>query len=225
MHLIKWHMCALRRIKCLGVIAMRRRTIYRTRPKTVLPDEQFFSLLLGGSFLLGGVLGFLISFTGAHNAELADYLLDYFFAVGAAESWSISVLSGIWNVLRWPFFAFLLGISKVGLVAIPALLFFRAFLLSNAISVFMTLFQLKGLVVSLVVFAIPTLLIVPLIYAIGCECMRTLVSGGRGIFLWLQREKLFLLLNCFLCVCAAIVLQQRVMPLALSAVCQHFFIF
>jgi len=196
---------------------------HRTLLNSVFPDELFFPLLLGSAFVLGGVLGFLTGFAGGRENKLGPYLLDYFNAAGATGSLRVNVLSVIWDVLRWPLFAILLSMSRVGLVAIPMLLFFRAFLLSHAISVFAALFRVEGLIAALAVFGVPAFLIVPMIYAVSCEGMRMLIGGGYGALTWLRREKFSMLLCYFLGICAATILQWCVMPMAVSAVCHRFF--
>jgi len=196
---------------------MGRRIMRRNSLNIIVSDELFSPVLLGAVFVLGGFSGFLIARFGTHDGRIASYLLDYFSAVGGAEGLRVNFLSVGWDIVRWPLIVMLLGMSRAALIAVPALIFLRALLLSHAITVFTVLFHLKGLLIALTVFGLSAFLVFPAIYAIGCDSMR---FHGAGLF---EKEKLPTLLCCVICVCTAAVLQWSMIPTAVIAVCHRFF--
>lgn len=193
----------------------------RTISKPVFGDDLLGPILLGGAFLFGVASGFLVACSGVRGSGAAAYLEAYFSSISAAESLEISALSVLWDILRWPaLLVLLLAAGRIGLAAAPVLLFFRGFLLSHAITVFVVSFGVNGLFLASGIFGVSAFLVVPLMYAIGCDGLR----NGRNLSGWISRDKFPLLLLCVVCVFAAAVLQGAVMPTVISALCRRLFL-
>ena len=189
-------------------------------------DGTLFPLLLL-SFCIGLVVlsGLLFAALGSASQELRDYLESYFSMAGAEMSFQPAIWSVIWDVIRWPAAAFVLGCTVLGVFCIPVLLFLRGFLLSYAVSLFLRLFGLHGLAAAAAVFGVPALMVLPGLMAICqegfCSALERLAPGERVVFS--LRRKLTAVLPAAGLLAAAALLQWSVMPALLSAVCARFF--
>ena len=85
---------------------------------------------------------------------MLDYLQQYFRLMGAENGFEPPLLDTIWDLVRWPLAAFLLGLTPVGAVGVPLIMGGRGFLLSYAATTFVRLFHLPGMVVVLAVFGV-----------------------------------------------------------------------
>ena len=122
------------------------------------------------SFLLGIISGCaLASFSQKESpAHLFSYLDGYFSVLESGGYSKASLLSTFWEIARWPLFAGLMGTTLFGVIALPALLCLRGFLLSYAISVLVCLYGgWRGLLLAFVVFGIPALCSVISLFIIG----------------------------------------------------------
>ena len=123
--------------------------------------------VLGICFAAGTLGGFLFSGWSGDNPELLDYLTHYFQMAGQGNGVEPALLSSIWDLMRWPLVAFLLGASPLGVVGIPALLTARGFLLSYSAAIFARLFGFPGVAVSLAVFSVTALVAVPVLFVVS----------------------------------------------------------
>lgn len=180
--------------------------------------------VLGICFAAGTLGGFLFSGWSGDNPELLDYLTHYFQMAGQGNGVEPALLSSIWDLMRWPLVAFLLGASPLGVVGIPALLTARGFLLSYSAAIFARLFGFPGVAVSLAVFSVTALVAVPVLFVVSadafCQSMGRL-SGQRPTS-WGQRTQA--LSPCAGLLVLAVALQQTLMPALFTAVCTRFFI-
>lgn len=206
----------------MGGRLVRRRAEYGRRWDGLVP-----LLLLGLCFFLGLVFGLCFSMLRQDSKELSNYLSEYFQTVGESGSLNISIWSVIWDLARWPIFAFLLGFTALGVVAIPALLIVRGFLLSYAVTTFVGLFGTDGLAAALAAFGVTALLLIPVLFVIAYDGLRSsmvrLAGGTEEAAPRPVRQRLTIFAPCAGIIVLAMVLQWMAMPALLSAVCARFF--
>ena len=87
--------------------------------------------ILAVCFGLGALGGFLFSALSGDSVELMDYLQQYFQSAGQGGGLEPSLAATVWDLVRWPLAAFLLGLVPVAaalavfgvtlLVAVPVL--------------------------------------------------------------------------------------------------------
>ncbi len=177
-------------------------------------------------FAVGSVSGFLFSVSGGENPELLDYLQQYFRLMGAENGFEPPLLDTIWDLVRWPLAAFLLGLTPVGAVGVPLIMGGRGFLLSYAATTFVRLFHLPGMVVVLAVFGVTVFLAVPTLFVVAADAFRQSLSRLPGAMSspihWTQRARA--LAPCAGLLTLAVALQQTVMPVLFSTVCTQLLI-
>lgn len=170
--------------------------------------------------------GFLFSVSGGENPELLDYLQQYFRLMGAENGFEPPLLDTIWDLVRWPLAAFLLGLTPVGAVGVPLIMGGRGFLLSYAATTFVRLFHLPGMVVVLAVFGVTVFLAVPTLFVVAADAFRQSLSRLPGAMSspihWTQRARA--LAPCAGLLTLAVALQQTVMPVLFSTVCTQLLI-
>lgn len=198
----------------------------RSRDRTVLRWDGLTALaLLGACFLLGTLAGFAFSCLGGESVQLREYLLRYLRQAGAGGAFGPSLLSVIWEAVRWFLLIFVLGFTRLGVVGIPAALAVRAFMLSYAVTTFARLFGLSGMAASLAAFGVTALLSVPVLFVAAHSGFRSALSRlshdpPAGVPL---SERLALLAPCGGLLALAAALQWTVMPALLTAVCARLF--
>lgn len=129
-------------------------------------DGLVSAVFLGGCFFLGAMIGLLACFIAPDKTALSDRLLGYFKQVAAGGDFSVNFLSIAWDLIRWPLFAVVLGMTRVAVVAIPVVLMVRGFLLAHAITVFSQLFGVNGWIVAMIAFGITSLVMIPIFFAV-----------------------------------------------------------
>ena len=175
-------------------------------------------------FAVGALGGFFFSGWTGENPALLEYLNRYFQMAGQGNGVDPSLWSSIWDLVRWPLAAFLLGSTAFGIVGVPVLLGVRGFLLSFAAATFVRLFGLSGMAVSLAAFGVTALVAVPVLFAVSADAFRQAqgrLSGDRPPT-WRQRLQAFP--PCAGLLVLAVALQQTVMPALLCAVCARLLI-
>ncbi len=188
-------------------------------------DGLFPPLLLGLCFMAGLLLGLLLSALRKEGSDLSEYLSAYFRAVIGGDVSGLSLWSVIWDLIRWPLAAFLLGCTVLGVVGIPALLLIRGFLLSYAITTFARLFGERGMALALAVFGVSALLMLPVLFVVGCDAFGTAArrlpnadeTPAR------IRQRLAALAPCIGISVLAAALQRTAMPALLAVVCAKVF--
>lgn len=104
-------------------------------------------ITVASAFCIGGLAGMLLAAQvgGGGHDSLAAYIEGY---LAAAKSGSVvlspGLLSVLWESVRWPLFAFLMGFTALGVLGIPTLFAVRGFLLSFAVSSFVRMFGGTG---------------------------------------------------------------------------------
>ena len=102
--------------------------------------------ILAVCFGLGALGGFLFSALSGDSVELMDYLQQYFQSAGQGGGLEPSLAATVWDLVRWPLAAFLLGLVPLGAVGVPLLMGGRGFLLAFAAAPFARLFGLDGVI-------------------------------------------------------------------------------
>ena len=92
--------------------------------------------VVSAAFCLGALAGMLLASQvgGGGQESLTAYLERYLAAAKLGAAGPPRVSAVLWETLRWPVSAFLLGFSALGVVGIPLLFAARGFLLSFAVS-------------------------------------------------------------------------------------------
>lgn len=186
-------------------------------------DDLTRLAFLGVCFAAGALGGFLFSGWSGEDPALADYLRRCFETAGQGSRLEPPLWSSIWDLLRWPLAAFLLGSTALGAAGIPLLLGARGFLLSFAASTFVRLFGLPGMAASSAAFGVSALVAAPVLFVVSADAFRQSLGrlSGERPPLWSQRAQA--LAPCAGLLVLAVALQQTVMPALFAAVCARLF--
>ena len=181
-------------------------------------------VILSACFLAGGLTGCLIAARvgGAGATSLTEYL-EAFLRTAADGAVDIPGLwAQVWDTLRWPLLALLLGFTALGLPGLPVLFGIRGFLLAFSIASFVRAFGGAGWLLACLVFGVGGVLSLPALFVLGVQsflsarALAARVRGeGKGRVLW-GRD---CLMRCALCggaVCVCILLERAVVPALLS---------
>lgn len=202
---------------------MKRQLLNRLRGPGL--EQRSVLLCLAVCFAAGAVGGCF--FAGALDADAATSLLDYFggyfTSIENGQVLHFSLLSAVWEILRWPLLAFVLGFTVLGVVGLPVAFCVRGFLLSYAVSVLVRLYGSVGLVAALAVFGFSGFLVLPALFTLGVDAFRAagsmtgnLLGDSRRTFSSGQ-GRLFRTGCCSLLLAMAAVLQFQLTPVFLSA--------
>ena len=134
-------------------------------------------------FFLGGLAGCLLAacVDGGGQESLAAYVEGFLRAAQAGELSPPSLGPVIWDAVKWPLLALLLGFTALGLVAIPLLFAVRGFLLAFSIACFVRLFGGAGCLLALVLFGVGGAFSVPALFVLGVQSLRAArVLAGRA---------------------------------------------
>lgn len=144
-------------------------------------DLPLGMMLLGGSFVLGGLLGFLFGglIPQEEDLSLCQYFLDYFQAVQAGEG-KPSLISLWISNLKAPFFVFCLGFSFLGVLGLPLLFFFESFVFTFSVSTLCRVLGVSGILPAFVLFGLPALWWTPLLFLLGQQSFQSAWNLRRG---------------------------------------------
>lgn len=91
-----------------------------------------------------------------------------------------ALASLVWDTVRWPLLALLLGFTALGLLGLPLLFVVRGFLLAFSIASFVRLFGGVGCLLALLVFGVSGALSVPVLFVLGVQgLLAARVLAGR----------------------------------------------
>ena len=133
-------------------------------------------------FLLGGLVGYLLAshIGGGGQESLAAYVEGFLRAAQAGEITAPALASLVWDTVRWPLLALLLGFTALGLLGLPLLFAVRGFLLAFSIASFVRLFGGVGCLLALLVFGVSGALSVPVLFVLGVQgLLAARVLAGR----------------------------------------------
>lgn len=174
--------------------------------------------------MAGALAGFFFSSIFSQDGELLDHLQRYFQFVGSSEGAEPSLLSSVWDMVRWPLFAFLLGCSVLGTVGLPILMAVRGFMLSFASAAIVRLLGAPGLAAAAVSFGLTASIAIPVLFVIARDAFRRSLGCLSGSPLSALPVRLKSVVPCIGLLILAAALQQTVMPVLLRAVCARLFV-
>lgn len=187
-------------------------------------EQRSALLCLAACFVAGAVGGCF--FAGALDEDSATNLFDffggYFTSIENGQALHFSLLSAVWEVLRWPLVVFVLGFTVLGVVGLPVAFCVRGFLLSYAVSVLVRLYGAVGLVAALAVFGFSGFFVLPALFTLGVDAFRAAGSmagnllGDRKTFSPGQ-GRLLRTGCCSLLLAMSAAFQLRLTPVLLSA--------
>lgn len=191
-----------------------------------VPEERILPALIivSASFLLGGLAGCLMStFVGGAGQESLRAYLESFLSMaqnGGAAAPALTVQ--LWDILRWPVLALLLGFTALGVLGMPLLFAVRGFLLAFSIAAFVRIFGSAGCLLAFLIFGVGGGFSVPALFVLGVQGLgaaRTLASRflgegkapspyGRAYFLRCG--------GCAAALCVCVVLERFAVPALVS---------
>lgn len=142
-------------------------------------------IILSACFLAGGLAGCLLAAQvgGAGEASLNQYLEAFLLAAHEGAVDVPALWAQIWDTLRWPLFALLLGFTALGVLGLPVLFTLRGFLLAFSIASFVRAFGGAGWLLACLVFGIGGVLSLPALFVLGVQSIlsaRALAARVRG---------------------------------------------
>lgn len=122
-------------------------------------------------FLIGEIAGCLLAnrTEGEGKEALTAYLYSFINAVQSGTMIKPTFASLLWKTIRWPFLAFLIGFTPLGMIGIPMLCMLRAFLLSFTVSSFFRILGTSGLLLSISIFGITGLFCIPILFVLSTQ--------------------------------------------------------
>lgn len=151
-----------------------------------VPEERIWPALIivSVSFLLGGLAGCLLStFVGGAGQESLRSYLESFLSTAQNGTIAPALAVQLWDILRWPVLALLLGFTALGVLGLPALFAVRGFLLAFSISAFVRVFGSAGCLLAFLIFGVGGGFSVPALFVLGVQGLgaaRTLASRFLG---------------------------------------------
>jgi len=144
----------------------------------LLSGQAAALILLSTLFLAGSMIGCVMAgLVRDPSGALLGYVRSCveLLARDGAVSHFPSVL---WDTLRFPLAAVLLGFTALGVAGLPILFAVRGFLLCYAVSVFYRIFGLIGLLFGVILFGFSALIWMPVLFHLGVRG----VLGSYGLF-------------------------------------------
>lgn len=183
-----------------------------------------YLVLLLVCFLFGALIGFALAYFGESGEALRSYLQDYLNSA-AQGTLNLSFFSVFWDCVRWPFLVVVFAFTALGVIAIPAFLLVRGFLLAYAVTCFAVLLGRPGLAAAAVLLASAIFLVLPVLLVLGCEGLRSSCARLPGGTNNLERRfRAEIILPGIGVSLVAAALQWTVIPLIFSAICTRYFI-
>ena len=175
-------------------------------------------------FFLGGLAGCVLTshVAGGAGESLDAYLRGFLSAAEQSALSAPSLLLAVWESVRWPVLALLLGFTALGLIGLPILFAARGFLLAFSIASFVRIFGSAGCLLAFLVFGLTGAISVPVLFLLGVQSLlaaRRLASRflGEGRQHALYGKAYFR--RCGVCAAAlivCIVLEYLVVPVLVS---------
>ena len=152
-----------------------------------VPEERILPALavISVSFLVGGLAGCLMStFVGGAGQESLRAYLEGFLSTAQSGGTAVPALAvQLWDILRWPGLALLLGFTALGVLGLPLLFAVRGFLLAFSIAAFVQMFGSAGCLLAFLVFGVSGGLSIPALFVLGVQSLnaaRSLASRFLG---------------------------------------------
>ena len=199
-------------------------TAKRLRSGISLSKAELGRLAVPGlCFIVGATAGLLFAALRTPDTALSDTLRACL--AQAAEGTRRPLLRDIWDQLRWPLAAFLLGLTALGAAGIPLLLFLRGFLLCFTAGSFAALLGTNGLKAAWALLSVSALLGLPALFAAACPGFQCGVNRLRGGEKPSAGECVPVAAAALLFVMLSAILQRLVTPELVSVVWARYFEF
>ena len=181
-------------------------------------------IMLSICFLAGSLTGCLVAAQvgGAGETSLNAYLQAFLQAAQSGAVDAPTLWSQVWDTLRWPLLALLLGLTALGVLGLPILFGVRGFLLAFSIASFVRAFGGSGWLLACLVFGIGEILSLPVLFILGVQSFlsaRALAARVRGEEKGRVLRGRDCLVRCAMCggiLCVCILLEQTAVPALLS---------
>lgn len=134
-------------------------------------------------FFAGGLLGCLLMarVAGGAGEGLEAYVQSF---LRAAESGALSapdLLPSMWECIRWPLLALLLGFTALGLLGLPVLFAVRGFLLAFSIASFVRVLGSAGCLLAFLLFGVTGAISVPVFFMLGVQSVLSARAAGQPL--------------------------------------------
>jgi stage II sporulation protein M len=150
------------------VIDLNKRLFYASLNVPSDSRANYLGLLLCGAlFLCGIVIGTVSAGFLNDDTKLNEFISNYLSFFSNGTSVKPGILSAIFDNFKYHICAIFLGFSVLGVFFIPILSAVRGFFLSFTISAIIRLLGGKGILLSLFIFGINTLLTVPCFFILS----------------------------------------------------------
>ncbi|MBO5340162.1 MAG: stage II sporulation protein M [Oscillospiraceae bacterium] len=154
---------------------------------------------------------------------LAEYLRNYLDAL-ERDGALLRYFPILWQTIRFPLAVFLLGLTALGIVALPVLFAVRGFAFSYAVSVLFRLLGGRGLLLAAALFGVSAVLWMPALFELGVQGLLASYSlfrrvGGDGRYPLCYSGKFFVrsgICAAALALCAGV--EYFVIPLFLRMI-------
>jgi len=171
----------------------------------LLVVSVFFAIGLFAGCLLAAQVG------GGGSDSLTVYIKNYILAIQEGKSGSPALLPLIWEVFRWPILAVFLGLTPLGLAAVPALFLLRGFLLAFSIGSLYRMLAGQGLLLAFYISGLSGLILFPVLFIIGVQSLmaaRMLKGNGNP-----YGRRYFIRLGfCAVALLVCVILERFVVP-------------
>ena len=149
------------------------------RQKIALSDELYAPGFLpvlaicSACFLAGGLLGclFISNLSNTICEKLAAYLRNFLHLAQCGGLNVPSLLSLLWEYIRWPLLVLLLSFTTVGIVGVPILFTVRGFFFAFSIASFVRVLGAAGCLLALALFGLTGLFAIPVFFVLGIHAM------------------------------------------------------
>ncbi len=140
-----------------------------------VPDRGYLPALAVVSvcFLAGGLAGCVLAacVSGGGGESLAGYVQGFLRAAQAGELEEPALAALVWNTVRWPLMAVLMGFTAVGLLGLPVLFLVRGFLLAFSIASFVRVLGGAGCLLAVLIFGITGVVALPALFVLGVQSL------------------------------------------------------
>lgn len=190
----------------------------RQKPK----ENVGYTLLI--ALLAGGLLGCICAHFMATDDSLAIslYIQKFASSISEGDVAMPKLLASSWSILRWPLIVCLLGFSSYNMILIPVVFIFRGFFLAFCITSFVEILGSAGLLVSVILFGVESLICIPILFIIAMQIMDRTIKRkegkGKSISWTLIPALAFRNMICLAIFFACILWETLFVPIILSGV-------
>lgn len=198
----------------------------RTAVRSEGEEGLLAALVVVGACFLGGALAGCLAagwISEEGQAGLTRYLEQFLQAAAAGQTQAPALLLQVWDILRWPLLALLLGFTGLGLLGLPLLFVARGFLLSFSIAAVTGLMGGSGCILGFLLFGISGAISLPVFFVLGVQSLlsaRALAGRAPGTGVgWLPGGRRYLRRwgLCAVALGVCLLLEQGLVPKLVGA--------